>query len=65
MERITLDNLAHALKGVPRDDVVAIETLDGVKPRRMVRPRHGHLNADGTATTGRDQGMGYMVILST
>ena len=37
MEEMTIADLAGALKGIPRDAVILIETPQGVKRLRMIR----------------------------
>ena len=65
---MTLDDLAHALRGIPRDAVMMIEGPDGtIRPVRMTRGAIGCLTNGGIVSVASgssiDDGR-YLVILS-
>lgn len=70
LDHMTIANLAEALRGIPRDAVIMLETPDGLKPLRMVSGAHGSRSGDGALTplaagASVPTGSGYIVILQT
>jgi hypothetical protein len=69
-DHMTIDDLAHALRGMPRDAVLLIDTPDGPQPLRMCRGAHARRRddggvealANGASTVGE---VGYAIILAT
>ncbi len=43
---MTLDQLAHAMKGMPHDAPILVRTLEGLRPTKLVVPTR--LPADGS-----------------
>jgi hypothetical protein len=46
---MTIAGLAAALRGIPRDARLMIDTPEGLKDLRWVSPTHVHAVQDGTA----------------
>ncbi len=66
---MTLNDLAAALMGMPRDAVMMIDTPDGPRELRRVRGAHGRRRDDGALASleggvSVSQSTGYLVILS-
>ena len=66
---MTLDDLAQALRGIPRDAVMMIEAPDGaIRPVRMTRGALGRLTDGGIVSVASgssiDNGR-YLVVLSS
>ena len=65
---MTLDDLAQALRGIPRNAVIMIETSDGVRPVRMTRGALGRLTDGGIVSVASGSSIDdsrYLIILSS
>ena len=67
---MTIADLAAALRGIPRDAVLMIETPEGLRDLRFVQGMHGARRDDGTVVELDGRGVnpretGYVVILCT
>ena len=57
---MTVDQLAHAMRGMPRDALIMIRTPEGL--RKVVWVKGTHIGTDGTEA-GAGSGGRYAVIL--
>jgi hypothetical protein len=66
LERMTLNDLAVCMRGMPRDSLILIDTPDGPKRMRSVRGGYGNRDGEllplGASAQGDAQ---YVLIFST
>ena len=63
MKDITIADLTNALRGIPRDAVILIDTPDGPQRLQMIQPTR--MAARGTALEPHPAGERYAIILKT